>query len=461
MRSGQISDEKSPVACFLRRSFVAANLYLFCAFVFSNTLLAADIVSVKALRFWQAPDNTRIVLDLSSAPVFEVAVLDNPNRLVVDLKNAKLAIDLASTAVNSNLVLKLREASAAQAGAIRLVFDLNGSVSQKSFALKPFQQYGDRLVIDLSDASKKSTAASESAKSLDSGKASEKRDVIIAVDAGHGGDDPGAIGPKKTEEKDVTLAIAKRLADKINATAGMKAVLTRAGDYFVPLRKRTDIAREKRADLFVSIHADSFKDKTVSGASVWALSQKGAKSEMGRWLEEKENASDLLGGEDSVALAKYDDDVARVLLDLSMYYAVGSSLDVGATVLKEMKDVVPRLHKPKVQQAGFVVLKNPDIPAILVETAFLSNPKEESLLVDQAHQEKLASAILSGVKVYFVSHAPEGSRLAEQRRSRFVVANGDTLVSVAQHFRTSVSALREKNGLDSDALKVGQVLQGP
>ncbi len=371
---------------------------------------AAEPVAVKNLRVWQAPDNTRVVFDLSSAPQFDVKLLTDPYRLLVDIKDAKLSLNLANAAAGSSLISKVRESTPSDKNDLRLVFELSADVQHKAFALKPFQQYGDRLVIDLIDKSKKATIETPST--------ADDRDVIVAVDAGHGGDDPGAIGPKKTYEKNVTLIIAKKLAAQINATPGMKAILTRSGDYFVPLRKRTDIARRQRADLFVSIHADSFKDKSVRGASVWALSHKGAQGEIGRWLEEKENASDLLGGEESLDLASYDDDVAKVLLDLSMYNAVGSSLDVGTSVLNEIKGVVPKLHKPRVQQAGFIVLKNPDIPAILVETAFLSNPHEEKLLLDVKHQDKLASAIMSGVKVYFDQNPPEGSKLATQKAKR-------------------------------------------
>jgi N-acetylmuramoyl-L-alanine amidase len=380
-----------------------------CLLLANFCTIAGEPVAVKNVRVWQAPDNTRVVLDLSAAPQFDVKLLSDPYRLMVDIKDAKLLTSLAGAANGNRLISKVRESTPSEKSDLRLVLELNADVQHKAFALKPFQQYGDRLVIDLIDKSKKVIEAPIT---------EDERDVIVAVDAGHGGDDPGAIGPKKTYEKNVTLAIAKKLAAQINTTPGMKAVLTRSGDYFVPLRKRTDIARKQKADLFVSIHADSFKDKTVRGASVWALSHKGAQNEIGRWLEEKENASDLLGGEESLDLASYDDDVAKVLLDLSMYNAVGSSLDVGASVLDSIKGVVPKLHKPRVQQAGFMVLKNPDIPAILVETAFLSNPAEEKLLLDVKHQDKLALAILKGVKTYFDQNAPEGSKLAAQKNKR-------------------------------------------
>ncbi len=375
---------------------------------------AGEPLTVKNLRVWQAPDNTRVVLDLSAAPHFDVALIDNPYRLVVDIQNARRDANLGSVIGDNNLISKVRESTPTNKGDLRLVFELKADVQHKAFALKPFQQYGDRLVIDINDKAKKTTPVEP----VDG----DDRDVIVAVDAGHGGDDPGAVGPKKTYEKNVTLAIAKKLAAQINSTSGMKAILTRSGDYFVPLRKRTDIARKQKADLFVSIHADSFKDKSVRGASVWALSHKGAQNEIGRWLEEKETASDLLGGEEALDLGSYDDDVAKVLLDLSMYNAVGSSLDVGAAVLSQMKGVVPKLHKPKVQQAGFIVLKNPDIPAILVETAFLSNPNEEKLLLDVNHQDRLAEAVLSGVKNYFEQHPPEGTKLAQAKAKKWRAA---------------------------------------
>lgn len=417
---------------------------------------AAASAEVKGLRVWQAPDNTRVVLDLSGPADFTVSTLTGPDRLLIDLKTGKLGINLDTVTLGSTVVSKARLSTPPDADTLRLVLDLAQPVEPNAFALKPFQQYGDRLVIDLKDKTQRKPQPV-----IEVPATGESRDVIVAVDAGHGGDDPGALGSKGTREKDVTLAIAKKLAEKINAAPGMKAYLTRNGDYFVGLRKRTELAREQRADLFISIHADSFKDKRANGASVWVLSQRGAQSEMGRWLEEKENSSDLLGGEDTLSLAKYDDDVAKVLLDLSMYNAVGSSIDVGSAVLGSIKGVVPRLHKAKVQQAGFLVLKNPDIPAILVETAFLSNPNEESLLKDGKHQDNLAQAIAAGVKNYFEQRPPEGSQFAMAKRSKHVIARGDTLADLASRYKVSVSDLREKNALKDDRLLVGQILQIP
>lgn len=418
---------------------------------------AVSAAEVKGLRVWQAPDNTRVVLDLSAAPDFSVSTLSNPDRLLIDLKAGKLGVNLDTLSIDSKLVSKARTSAAPDAETLRLVLDLAQPVEPKAFALKPFQQYGDRLVIDLKDKNQ----SSKPQPVIEAPKTDGSRDVIIAVDAGHGGDDPGALGAKGTREKDVTLAIAKKLAAKINATPGMKAVLTRSGDYFVPHRKRTTIARDQRADLFVSIHADGFKDKRARGSSVWVLSHRGAQSEMGRWLEEKESASELLGGEDALSLANYDDDVAKVLLDLSMYNAVGSSLDIGSHVLDEIKGVVPKLHSKRVQQAGFLVLKNPDIPSILVETAFISNPQEEALLKDPKHQEKLTEAIANGVKNYFEQRPPEGSRFANVRRSKHVIASGDTLADLASRYQVSIQDLKSKNALKTDQLLVGQVLMIP
>lgn len=416
----------------------------------------ANTAEVKGLRVWQAPDNTRVVLDLSGPVEFSVTTLSGPDRLLIDLKTGKLGINLDSLAIDSKLVSKARTSTPPDTDTLRLVLDLAQPVEPRAFALKPFQQYGDRLVIDLKDKHQRKPQPV-----IEMPNADEDRDVIIAVDAGHGGDDPGASGPKGTREKDVTLAIAKKLAEKINGTSGMKAVLTRSGDYFVAHRKRTTIARDQRADLFISIHADGFKDKRASGSSVWVLSHRGAQSEMGRWLEEKESASELLGGEDALSLANYDDDVAKVLLDLSMYNAVGSSLDIGSSVLKEIKGVVPKLHSKRVQQAGFLVLKNPDIPSILVETAFISNPTEEALLKDGKHQDKLTQAIVDGVKGYFEQRPPEGSRFASVRRSRHVIASGDTLADLASRYKVSVQELKTHNELKSEKLLVGQVLTIP
>ncbi|NVJ48987.1 MAG: N-acetylmuramoyl-L-alanine amidase, partial [Gammaproteobacteria bacterium] len=322
------------------------------------------------------------------------------------------------------------------------------------FELEPYQNYGHRLVVDLLDENNQEEAPK--AKTVN---ASGKRDIVVAIDAGHGGDDPGAVGAKGTLEKNIALSVAKQLASKIDATPGMKAVLVRKGDYFINLRKRTQIARQNQADIFVSIHADGFHDKRARGSSVWVVSPKGAESEMGRWLEQRENESDLLGGVES--LSNKDPLLAKVLLDLSTSYSVSASLDAATQVHNRMSKVVPKMHKKRVERAAFVVLKMPDIPAMLVELAFISNPQEEKLLRSKAHRDKLAGAIFDGLQTYFKANPPDGTLMASQRvkPSHYTIKSGDTLSDIAARFNLSIAELKRINQLKSDSIKVGQRLK--
>jgi N-acetylmuramoyl-L-alanine amidase len=280
------------------------------------------------------------------------------------------------------------------------------------------------------------------------------RDLVIAIDAGHGGDDTGAIGRSGTYEKDVVLSIARRLYAQVEKTPGMHPVLIRQGDYYIGLRQRIDKAREQKADLFISIHADSFRDQRVQGSSVFVLSNRGASSEMARWLAEKENASDLAGG---VSLDDKDQVLAEVLLDLSQNATIEASINVAGNMLGELQRL-GKTHKSTVQQAGFVVLKSPDIPSVLVETAFISNPIEERKLRDARHQEALAVAMLRGIKQYFANHPPPGTRLAAREH---VIRRGDTLGDIAQQYEVSLGTLKNFNELKSDVLYVGQTLRIP
>jgi N-acetylmuramoyl-L-alanine amidase len=283
------------------------------------------------------------------------------------------------------------------------------------------------------------------------------RDLVIAIDAGHGGEDPGARGKKGTREKDVVLSIARRLAALVDKEPGMRAVLVRRGDYYIGLRKRMEIARKNRADLFISIHADAFKDRRVQGASVYAVSRRGASSEMARWLAARENAADLVGG---VSLDDKDDLLAEVLLDLAQTATLEASNEVAGNVLTEMKRI-GRVHKRSVQHAGFVVLKSPDIPSLLVETAFISNPSEENRLRSGKHQQKVAAAILGGVRRYFADNPPPGSLVAKNSPRRHVIRRGDTLSQLAQRYGVSMASLRRHNRLRDDNLLVGAVLTIP
>src|SRR6185437_13187504 len=363
-------------------------------------LLPAHAVEVRAVRLWAGPDGTRVVLDLSGSARHSVQILKNPDRVVIDVAGASLAH--GAHAAPAGAVRRVRMGRR-PSGELRVVLDLAEPTRAKSFLAAPNSRYGYRLVIDLGQSSAAETPVRAQHAPPDA------RDLLIAVDAGHGGEDPGAIGMKGTREKDVVLAIARELALEINGEPGMKAVLTRDGDYFVPLRDRMRRARAKQADLFVSIHADSIRDRHVDGASVYILSQRGATDEASRWLAERENASDLIGG---VSLDDKDDVLASVLLDLSQTASLSASHVAAERVLRQLNHV-GEVRKPQVQQARFMVLKSPDIPSMLVETAYISNPQEERRLHSQPYQAKLAAAIHQGVRDYFYANPPAGTRVAQ------------------------------------------------
>jgi N-acetylmuramoyl-L-alanine amidase len=361
----------------------------------------ARAVEVRAVRLWAEPESTRIVLDLSGSAQHSLSVLTNPDRIVLDLAGARLASG-SRTPQPVGVVKQVRMAHR-PSGELRIVFDLSRSMRAKSFMAPPNKQYGYRLVIDLGG-----TASADTPVKVPHARP-DARDLIIAIDAGHGGEDPGAIGKNGTREKDVVLAIARALAQRVDAEPGMKAFLTRNGDYFVPLRDRMRRARVQQADLFVSIHADSIRDRSIDGSSVYILSQRGATDEAARWLAERENASDLIGG---VSLEDKGDVLASVLLDLSQSASLSASQAAAAHVLHQL-NLVGEIRKPMVQQARFVVLKSPDIPSMLVETAYISNPAEEQRLRGLAHQATLAGAIHQGLRAYFYSDPPAGTRIAQ------------------------------------------------
>ncbi|GMQ77327.1 MAG: N-acetylmuramoyl-L-alanine amidase AmiB [Gammaproteobacteria bacterium] len=413
----------------------------------------AGQVSVQKLRMWPAPDRTRIVFDVDGPLEHTLFVLRNPARIVVDLRDTTLRSKVERPSDADKLLKGIRY-SARNKRDLRFVFDLRKPVRPRSFLLKPNKQYGYRLVVDLYDKGDAKEALKKGIKRAAPPDPGKLRDLIIAIDAGHGGEDPGTIGRKGTREKDVVLAIAKELSYLIKSERGMRPVMVRRGDYYVDLRKRTKIAREQRADLLVSIHADSFKDPRVRGSSVYVLSQNGASSEAARWLAEQENAADLVGG---VSLDDKDDLLASVLLDLSQTATLSASTDVGTSVLKQL-GTLGKTHKRRVQRAGFMVLKSPDIPSILVETAYLSNPKEEKRLRSRPHQRKLARAMATGVRSYFARNAPPGTRLAARSH---VIARGDTLLAIAGRYGVSLKDLRKVNSISGGDIKVGQVLQIP
>jgi N-acetylmuramoyl-L-alanine amidase len=364
-------------------------------------------IDVRAVRLWAGPDNTRVVLDLSGSAQHSLSILHNPERVVLDVSGAHVTGGAAALPAAAGVVKQVRMAGTSGAG-LRFVLDLTHPIRAKSFLASPNDHYGYRLVIDLGGGAAAGTVLADTPVKVEHARP-EARDLIIAIDAGHGGEDPGAIGKNGTREKDVVLAIAKALAQQVNAEPGMRAVLTRDGDYFVELRDRMRRARAQQADLFVSIHADSVRDRAVDGSSVYILSQRGASSEASRWLAERENASDLIGG---VSLDDKGDVLASVLLDLSQSAALNASHAAAEQVLRKLNQV-GEIRKPLVQQAGFMVLKSPDIPSMLVETAYISNPQEELRLRAAAHQAKLAGAIHQGLRAYFYSDPPAGTRIAQ------------------------------------------------
>jgi len=366
-------------------------------------LQPAFAVSVRDVRLWAGPDNTRVVVDLSGSAQHSLSVLHNPERVVLDVPGAQVRQG-AHTPAGAGAVRQVRM-SRNPSGNLRVVLDLSRPTQAKSFLTKPNAHYGYRLVVDLA-----AVAPARADKPIRVKHApADARDLVIAIDAGHGGEDPGAIGKNGTREKDIVLAVARELAARINAEPGMRAMLTRNGDYFVPLRDRMRRARAQQADLFVSIHADSIRDRSIDGSSVYILSQRGATDEASRWLAERENASDLIGG---VSLDDKDDVLASVLLDLSQSASLNASQVAAERVLHQLTQA-GEVRKHEVQQARFMVLKSPDIPSMLVETAYISNPQEEQRLRTPAQQARLAAAIHRGVHDYFYANPPMGTRIAQ------------------------------------------------
>lgn len=405
---------------------------------------------ILGVRIWPSEDYTRVTLESDTPLPITQQILTNPDRLVVDVQGLELNPTLkdlvAKVKPNDPYVSQIRVGQF-QPGIVRLVFDLKEPIKPQLFTLDPIAEYQYRMVFDLypttppdplmelvKNSAHKETALVKSNEEIDliaqfaTQKEKEapktpvaqaipdtktpipsvkyKRLITIAIDAGHGGEDPGAIGSMGSKEKHVVLSIAKRLRDKIEAESYMRPFLTRDGDYFVPLNMRVQKARSVQADLFVSIHADAFIETHAKGASVFALSQMGASSTMARWMANKENASDLIGG---INIKTQDRQVANLLLDMSTTAQIKDSLQVGNSILRQIGGFAA-LHKGKVEQASFAVLKAPDIPSILVETAFISNPEEEARLNDDAYQDRIAQAILNGIQDYFSKNPPVSRR---------------------------------------------------
>ena len=429
------------------RKYALAALFVFT--LGAVPALQAASVVVKNLRLWRAPDHTRLVFDLSAKTQHRVLVLADPDRLVIDLDQAEVAGAFADQNYDGPFLMRIRTGQPTP-NVLRIVLDLKKPVNPRTFVLKPNEIYGHRLVVDLYN--RKKVVSPVAATAAPPGRPYS----IIAIDAGHGGEDPGTIGRKyRSQEKNLTYKVAAELKRLIDQDKLLRPVMIRRGDYYVSLRNRTSIARRNQADLFVSIHADAYpKATSVRGSSVYALSPRGATSEAARWLANKENAADLIGG---VSLRDKDDVLAKVLWDLSMTNTTKDSLILGGYVLRELGRV-GKLHRKHVEQAGFAVLKSPDMPSILIETAFLSNPTEEKLLRTRSYRQKLAAAIYKGIKRY-LKQSP--LQFSPGTPTIHVVRQGDSLSVIALRYRVSMASIKRANNMSTNTVRIGQKLKIP
>ena len=413
--------------------------------------------TIEGLRIWPSPNTTRLVFDLADTPIYTYFTLKNPQRLVIDIENTPRNFDFKKVANESKLVKKVRYSTAKNPQSVRVVIELNKKLKKNIFALPPTAPYGNRLVIDLNDSD------SAAQKIVLNSKSTTDRDIVIVIDAGHGGEDPGSIGPSGSYEKNVTLGIAKRLESLIGKEKGIKAVMTRTGDYYLSPNKRPQLARKHKADMFVSIHADAFTTPEPRGASVWVLSMKRANTELGRWLERTEQHSELLGGAAEIiqdtANERY---LAQTFLDMSMDHSLTTSYDVSRDMLKHLNNVTT-LHKEKPQGASFAVLTSPDIPSILVEMGFISNPQEEKNLNWSRYRQKMAQSLFNGLKQHFKGSPPDGSLWAKwkQENRTHRVRSGESLSLLAQRYNVQISTLKKANNLNTDVVRIGQVLTIP
>jgi N-acetylmuramoyl-L-alanine amidase len=428
--------------------------------------------TLTALEVRKQQGKTSLVFSLTEAVPYKVFTLVNPDRLVVDFENTRLLMKLEQLHVDPRLIKHVRSGRP-YPGTLRLVFELTQAVSSHANSWT-YPHDASQFRVDLATKHITRAATSTVAPMPSEPVRSETKTLmspkpmVIVIDAGHGGKDPGAHGPLGTREKHVTLSIARQLKAFIDRDPHMKAVLTRRGDYYIGLRERLDIARKHNPDLFISIHADAYHQPESSGASVFALSQKGATSEAARWLAEKENYSEL-GGVNLAQLHDTNGVVRTVLIDLSQTATIGASLQMGERVLKQLGSIT-ELHNHHVEQARFVVLKSPDIPSILIETGFISNPREEKNLANASVQQTLAQAIFRGIKTYFNDYPPQlephpapirVNAQVTQSAHRHLVRSGESLSKIAQRYHVPMSVLRSMNHVPNDQVMIGQVLRLP
>ena len=433
--------------------FIRIRCFLFFIFLlFCQVSLAQNIL--KDIRISSSNDESRIVIDLHEKSSSNIFSLENPDRLVIDLKNTKLkkGFKLSTYPRESIRNIRFSEGNGSQ---LRLVIDLSSTFKYSYFNLPKGTLYDHRLVVDLksNDSPIKNNSVQHSV---------AERKVVVVIDPGHGGKDPGAIGPSKIYESNVVLAISLRLAEYINRTTDMKAVLTRDDDTFIVLRDRMKMGRESKADLFLSIHADALDNPRVKGASVYTLSLKGASDEAARVFAERENAYSSIS---EVEISNMDKDAVSLLTDLSQNFSMKASKEAAGIILNELSKV-GSIRKKKVQEAGFAVLKSPDVPSVLIETTYISNPNEEARLNSRSYQDKLARAIFEGTRQYFFINPPKNTILANRIKSgsrviSYRVKRGDTLSEIAELYGIRLSTLKSFNGISGNMIRINQTLQIP
>ncbi|MBG10525.1 MAG: N-acetylmuramoyl-L-alanine amidase [Gammaproteobacteria bacterium] len=425
-------------------------------------LQAAEVIDA---RIWRAPDHTRLVLDLSDAIEYSSFFLEDPQRLVVDIDSSFTALDFTGLDFTDSPVSGIRSGTRNN-DALRIVLDLTSAVELESFSLAPNTEFGERLVLDLYDRTGNQQDKRMNLREIRVDNEA-RRDIVVAISAGHGGEDPGSIGyDGRIKEKNITLAISRALYERLEKLPGYKPVMIRDGDYYVELKRRPEIARQHRADLFVAIHADWYRNSRARGVTVYALSGDRADRENSARVAEKENSSDLLGGVGGdLALGDLDDDVALTLVSLQMSWSMEQGLIAGTSVLDSLAGVT-RIRKGKVQQASLQVLNSPDIPSILIETGYLTNPEEAERLSNTAFQERMAIAISEGVTNYFYEARPDGTLVAWQRENgiiptSYTVQRGDSLSTIADRFGLTLTELKSINNVKGNMIQIGQVLKLP
>ncbi|MFT6267371.1 MAG: N-acetylmuramoyl-L-alanine amidase [Alphaproteobacteria bacterium] len=447
-------------------------------FVGSTQTVFAQQAKVADVRFSDTTDLARIVLELDAEPTFSYFSLTKPNRVVVDLQNVDRTFDLSVLKLSGNKVIKVRHSTPKTANDSRIVIETGKKLRPRLFTLAPLDSgntpLGHRLVIELIDpnptpmsglpSANSSSNRSPSNQAVNATVPNRDKDIIVVIDAGHGGVDPGSIGPAGTYEKNITLSISKMLAKKIDAEPGLRAVLTREGDYYISPNDRPKIAVKEKADLMVSIHADAFTTPQPRGGSVWVLSKGRADSELGRLLEQTERSSELLGpAADVIEDRDTERYFAETILNMSMDLFRALSYELSHEIIKDMKGVT-KMHKKTPQSASLAVLTAPETPSILVEVGFISNPQEEKNLNWAKHRERLANALFLSINRYFKKTPPDGTTWAYKKHAEPIkhkVARGESLSILAQRYGVSVKELKAQNKLKSDLVRIGQVLTIP